>query len=175
MNPPRTTPRHGMLVARRLLPWSHRRLAPQSPSVSATLLRHPVLFFRQLLCEHASPAELGKAAALGVFIGATPAFSLHTVIIIFAARRMRMNVVMAVASQNVCIPPFVPFLCVELGYFIRHGQWLQELSMDAWVYQAHLRIWEWLLGSLVAGPVLAALVGFLVFNLAVLVRRKAQA
>jgi hypothetical protein len=47
--------------------------------------------------------------------------------------------------------------------------------MDAWVYQAHLRIWEWLLGSLVAGPVLAALVGFLVFNLAVLVRRKAQA
>jgi uncharacterized protein (DUF2062 family) len=168
----RLTHRHGMLVARRLCPWPHRRLTPRAPSETAALLRHPIRFFRQLLLEHASPRELGIAAAVGTFIATLPLLSLHTVLIVVAARRLRVNVLMAVTIQNLCMPPFVPFLCVELGYFMRHGEWLREMTMRAWVYQAHLRVWEWLLGSLIAAPVIAAVTGVVVFGVAAMVSKK---
>jgi uncharacterized protein (DUF2062 family) len=162
---------HVALLARRLLPWPHRRLVKSGDDDAMRLLRHPVAFFRGLLTEHATPAELAGAAAVGTFLATLPLISLHTVAILYVATRLRLNRVMAVAIQNICMPPVVPFLCVELGYFMRHGHWLREMSRETWVHQAPLRLWEWFLGSLVAAPLIAVVTGGVVLGVASLMNR----
>ena len=136
------------------------------------LVRHPVTTLRKLLTEHATPGELARAAALGTFLATLPLINLHTVVILYAATRLRLNRVMAVAIQNLCMPPVVPVLCVQLGYFMRHGAWLREVNGEIWIRQFHLRLWEWLLGSLVAAPVIALVTGLTVFGLATLMARR---
>ena len=163
--------RHVALVGRRLLPWPHRRLVPRDQEALKVRLRHPIRMLRTLLLEHATPVELGMAAALGTFLATLPLISLHTVVIVYAATRLRLNVVMAVAIQNLCMPPFVPFLCVELGHFMRYGRWLNDLTAETWIHQAAQRVWEWFLGSLVAAPVIAVITGILVFGVAASVRK----
>lgn len=164
--------RHVLLVCRRLLPWPHKRLLPRKRNEFLMLLRHPVEFCRMLLGEHVSPAELGVSAGVGTFIAALPIFSLHTFVIVYVATRLNMNRIMAVAIQNLCVPPFVPFACIELGYFLRHGRWLVTLSMDTLIRQAPARLWEWLLGSLILGPLLAVMVGCCIFVLAGWVQKR---
>ena len=170
----RMTHRHVMLLGRRLLPWPHRRLVSRQQDPGTSFLRHPLVFFRSLLLEHATPAELGAAAAVGTFLATLPLLSLHTVVIIYVATRMNLNRVMAVVIQNLCMPPAVPFVCVELGYFMRHGKWLTEMTRETWVYQAPQRVWEWLLGSLVAAPVIALVTGLLVFGLTTMLQKRTE-
>jgi uncharacterized protein (DUF2062 family) len=171
----RLTHRHALLVWRRLLPWPHRRLVPVETVTLMQCLRHPVRVSRMLLLEHSTPAELGLSAAVGTFIGTLPVFSLHTVIILYATTRLRLNRMMAVVTQNICMPPLVPFICVELGYFMRHGRWLSAMTSETWVHQAPQRLWEWLLGSLLVAPALAVVTGYLVFAVAACVRKREPA
>ena len=168
----RMTHRHVMLVGRRLLPWPHHQLVNRRQDSGASFLRHPLVFFRSLLLEHATPAELGAAAALGTFLATLPLLSLHTVVIIYVATRMNLNRVMAVVIQNLCMPPAVPFVCVELGYYMRNGRWLTEMTRETWVYQAPQRVWEWFLGSLVAAPVIALVTGVLVFGVTTFLQKR---
>ena len=92
-----------------------------------------------------------------------PLISLHTVAIIYVTTRLRLNRMLAVSIQNLCMPPFVPMICIELGYRIRYGEWLTELSTKTVFAELHHRLFEWLLGSLVVAPVGAAFFGVLVF------------
>lgn len=168
----RLTHRHVLLVGRRLWPWPHRRLVPRAPNKFLALLRHPARFCKLLLMEHASPAELGAAAGVGTFLATLPLLSLHTVAIVYVTTRLHLNRIMAVAIQNLCMPPFVPFVCVEIGYFMRHGRWLSEMSRETWLHQAPQRIWEWFLGALLVAPILAIITGLIVFGLAAVVRSR---
>lgn len=169
----RLTHRHVLLVLRRLLPWGHKQLvAPEQENIWAWFW-HPVRLFKMLLTEHATPTELGMGAALGVLLGALPLIGIHTVLIIYVASRLRLNRLIGVVSQNICLPPVVPFICVEIGYFLRHGEWLREMTMEAWIHQAPQRIWEWFLGALIAAPILAAITGFIVFGVVAWLQRRA--
>ncbi len=155
---------HARLVGRRLLPVPHRRLIPsEKPRLDLRMLLHPIKLLRGLLEENATPALLGMSAAVGTFLATLPLIALHTVVIIYVATRLRLNRVMAVSVQNLCMPPFVPMLCVELGYRMRYGQWLTEFSRKTMVGELHQRLFEWLIGSLVVAPVAAVLVGGAVF------------
>jgi hypothetical protein len=83
--------------------------------------------------------------------------------ILYVASRLRLNKVMAVSIQNLCMPPFVPMICIELGYRMRYGEWLTELSRKTVLAELHLRLFEWLLGSLLVAPAVGVLVGGIVF------------
>lgn len=168
------THRHALLVSRRLMPWPHRRLLPREQNEFLLFLRHPIIFCKTLPKEYSSPSELGIAAGVGTFIAALPIFSLHTIVIVYVTTRLRMNRIMAVVIQNLCAPPFVPAVCIEIGYFIRHGSWLSEISRETLLHQAPARLWEWLIGSLILGPPLAIAIGFIIFALASSARKKAQ-
>jgi len=184
---------HARLVGRRLLPWPNQRLVRRKPEWRRELFRHPSRFARRMLKEHHTPAELGFAAALGVLIGALPwvpiiPFPFHTAIILYLATRLNVNRLLAYAAQNLCMPPFVPLACMELGYFMRKGQWITEEKWRQWFPDLSLggvarelwqhapgRLYDWLLGSLILGPVLAVLTGFLVAGLAASFRWRWQA
>lgn len=149
---------HTKLVTRRLIPVPHRKLVSRKPETgSLDLLFHPVKFIKKLLKEHATPMGLSTSAAVGVFLGALPLIFVHTLVILFVTTRLHLNKIMAVASQNICMPPVVPFLCIETGYFFLNGKWLTEASMDTLVIHLPHRLFEWLLGSLIIGPILGIL------------------
>jgi hypothetical protein len=76
---------------------------------------------------------------------------------------LQLNKVMAVSIQNLCMPPFVPMICIEVGYRMRHGRWLTDFSATVIFGEAHHRLFEWLLGSLVVAPIAAVVVGGVVF------------
>jgi len=155
---------HARLVRRRLLPLPHRRLVPSvEDRLDPRVLLHPVKMVRALLSENATPGLLGVSAAVGIFLATLPLITLHTVVIIYVTTRLRLNRVMAVSIQNLCMPPFVPMICVELGYRIRYGHWLTEFSTKTVFAELHHRLFEWLVGSLVVAPVGAVLVGGIVF------------
>jgi len=139
------------------------------------LLLHPIRLIRRLLAEHASPRSLGAAAALGIVIGATPFLGLHTLLVYALASRLRLNRLMALGTSQLCMPPVVPALCIEAGYYLRHGVFLTEISMRTLGREALQRFWEWLLGALVVGPALGAVAGVAVWLLAALLQRRGAA
>jgi uncharacterized protein (DUF2062 family) len=139
------------------------------------LLLHPVRLIKKLLAEHATPRSLGLAGAFGAFAGTLPILGLHTVLVYFGAQRLMLNRLLALGANQLGMPPIVPALCIEVGHYLRHGTWLTEVSMRTLGREAPQRFWEWTLGSLVVGPVLAVVVGGAIWLLATVLQRRAPA
>jgi predicted LPLAT superfamily acyltransferase/uncharacterized protein (DUF2062 family) len=147
------------LTMRSLLPWPHKRLDPADDTGERFRVVRPLASINRLLGQGVPPRELGLSSGLGVLIGALPIFGLHTVAVLMAAALLGRNKLVALGANQLCMPPVVPALCIEAGYFLRHGRFLTEISLETLGYQAPQRLLEWLLGSLVLGPILAVLVG----------------
>ena len=149
---------HTWLVCRQLLPWPKKRLAPRPPR-EPSLFWKPHLFFRQLMRENATPEMLGVSAGVSTFLAVLPLLACHTVVILYTCIRLKLNKVMALAIQHLYMPPLTVFVCIELGFYMRHGAFLREASMQTVVREMHLRLLDWLLGSLVLAPLLALVAG----------------
>ena len=167
---------HTWLVTRRLLPWPVKRLVPKpaTPPFPNPFL-HPIQFLRYLLKENASPQLLATSAAVSTFLAVLPLLSCHMLVILYVCICLRLNKVMALAIQNLYMPPFTPFLCIELGYFMRKGCLLREASMQTIVRELHLRLLDWLLGSLVIAPLFAAIAGATTYLIACRLQRNLNA
>jgi uncharacterized protein (DUF2062 family) len=149
---------------RSITPIPHKKVADdQEGNGQKISVWHPLRSIRALLTENLTPRKLGWAVALGVSLGALPLIALHTISILFIAGFFRLNKAAALTASQLCMPPIVPALCIEVGYFLRHGSFLTEITVQTLGYQALERIWEWLLGALLVAPVLAALAGGLVY------------
>jgi len=155
---------HTQLVSRRLLPIPHKKLIQRKEDIIyKELFKHPFKVLKFLLKENATPIGLAASAGVGIFLAVLPLLSIHTLVIIYVTTRLHLNKVMAVSIQNLCIPPFVPVACIELGYYMRHGRWLTDVSLNVVFGQFAERIWEWLIGSLIVAPILAIIVGVIVY------------
>jgi len=151
------------LTLRSFLPWPHRRLVRDEQEKISVL--RPLQSLRLLLSEETTPLQLAAAAVLGVILGAAPLIACHTIAILFVAGFFGLNKLLGIATSQLCMPPLVPALCIEIGYYMRHGEWLTEISWATHGNQGLERLWEWLLGSLVVGPLLGLVVGLVVYLL----------
>ena len=164
---------HTRLIFRHLLPVPHRKLVRKdAEKFDISFFLHPVRFIKRLLKENVSPDGLAASAAVGIILATLPLLFTHTIAILYVTTRLHLNKIMAVSIQNLCNPPFVPFLCIELGHRMRYGQWLTSVSHQALLGQVPGFLWDWLLGSLVLAPVLAAIVAVNVYFIAKYVQRK---
>ncbi len=154
------------LTMRSILPWPHKKILFDEQKEKTVSIWHPVNSIKALLTENASPEKIAFAGALGVFLGALPLIACHTIVIIMAASFLRLNKVAALSTSQLCMPPLMPAICIEAGYYFRNGEFLTEISMETIGYQAIDRIYEWFLGSLVVGPVAGAAVGLIMFLMA---------
>jgi len=165
----RLTCLHTCLVLRALLPFPHKRLVDKTPEEKITSrqeklsMLHPVRLAKRLCREHSSALQLASAAWMGIFLGALPLIACHTVAIIYVSHRLHLNKLTAVTASQLCMPPLVPILCIQAGYFIRHGSLLIDINWDTMVVQIHYRLWEWFLGSLLLGPLFGLVVGALLY------------
>lgn len=67
--------------------------------------------FLALLKMHNSPREIALGVSLGVFIGVTPLYGFHTLLVIlFALAVKKANKIAILIGTNISIPPTMPFL-----------------------------------------------------------------
>jgi len=160
------------LTMRSVFPVPRQKILCDDPEEQRIGLRHPFRSLKRLLSEDASPRSIALAGGLGIFLGALPLIACHTVAILYVAGYFRLKKMVALGTSQLCAPPLVPALCIEAGYFMRHGRFLTEISLRTLGYQAPARVFEWLLGSLVLGPVLATVVGLFVYGAASRILRR---
>jgi len=128
-------------------------------------VRHPVESLRILLRRKISQSQLAISAGLGVLIGTLPLVGFWTPAVLITASYLRLNKYVALVASQPCNHPVVPALCIEAGYFIRHGKFLTEISLNTLGYQALERIFEWIIGSLVLGPLFGVLTAGLIYGI----------
>ena len=160
------------LSMRSVAPWPHRKIIADRATGEKISVLRPLRSIRQLLTEHVSPRQLAAAAALGIFLGTLPLIAAHTIAILFAASYLRLNKVAAVSASQLCMPPLVPALCIEAGYYLRNGRFLTEFTLETLGRQGLSRLYEWLLGSLLLAPLLALAVGGVVYLLELTIRKR---
>jgi len=155
---------HTRFVIRRLIPLPQPRLiAEDSDQEKVRYGGNPWKILKKLCREYSSPFFLAVAVWLGLFMGALPLIACHTVAIIYVAHRFHLNKIAAVAASQFCMPPVVPVLCIQTGYFLQNGSLLLDLTWKKWGLEVHYRFWDWLLGSLLVGPLLGLIGGSLVY------------
>jgi uncharacterized protein (DUF2062 family) len=158
-----------------LVPFPHKRLCERNFQKEALkeFLLHPIKFLGFLLRENASPGGLATAAATGMFLGTLPLFGLHTISIIYVSVQLRLNKVMSVNISHLCMPPFVPIACIELGHYALNGKWLVFDSIPAFD-ELKLRLFEWGLGSLILAPLNAVVFWLLTYAVATFIIRRRE-
>lgn len=163
------------LTMRSLFPIPHRQILDEHRNEEKITIRHPIRSIKKLLSQRMSPGKLAAAGALGVFIGTLPLIGIHTITILFMAGFFRLNKIAALSTSQLCMPPLVPALCIETGYFMRHGKFLTEISLETLGYQALERFYEWVLGSLLLAPLMAAMMGGIIYMMAFCLKRTVRA
>ncbi len=162
---------HAMLIGRRLVPLKHGKLV-KGEKTDLSILRQPRKLLVMLVKEHATPGGLAMSAAVGIFFAVLPLLFVHSLVILYVAARLNLNKIVALNVQHLCAPPFVPALCIEVGYFMRNGRWLTDISFETVFAQFPDRMLEWLLGSLILAPVGAVLAGMITFFAAAMIRKR---
>jgi glycosyltransferase involved in cell wall biosynthesis len=160
------------LVIRNFFPWPHKVLFGISRQERFKFFfLNPFKSMKMLALEKTSAKEIGYAAALGIFLGTLPLIAAHMVVIIFVSTRLKLNRLIALNVSHLCAPPVVPAAAVEIGYFIRHGRFLTEFSVQTLGHEFLQRLGEYIVGAFILALPLGALAGILAYTLSVFFKR----
>ena len=156
---------HIRLLGRRLMPLPYPKVVRlEKTTAGINIFIHPIKLIKSLLKENATPLGLASSAGVGIFLGVLPLVSVHMLAVLYLTNRLHLNKIMALSVQNLCMPPFVPVACIQLGHFMLYGKWLTHISWKAIFGSIPERIWEWFLGSLILAPLMALItVGVIYF------------
>ena len=81
--------------------------------------------WQHLTSEHTTPTAMGKAVAVGLFIGCLPLYGLHLPLCIGAAWLLKLNKMTVYAAASISIPIIAPLLVaagIGIGQFLRFGE-----------------------------------------------------
>jgi uncharacterized protein (DUF2062 family) len=152
--------------------------------------RRPMLFrpknireqFRSIWISHSSPRKLALALAVGVFLGASPLWGLHTLLAIAASVVLNLNKPAALFGtliSNPLLAPFLIFASLETGSWFLYGR-TAYLSLAE--VQHHIRspIWhdilnEYLLPYCVGSVIVGLVLAFITFWVALWLARSYRA
>ncbi|MEP0263977.1 DUF2062 domain-containing protein [Dokdonia sp.] len=125
-------------------------------------------FFEDFLGSQDPPKKKALSVALGVFVGVSPFWGFHTLIVITLAIFFKLNKTLSFTFSNVSLPPFIPFIVycsLKIGQFF-FGTDLNYTMEDMFgkleVFK-HLKIY--IVGSLSLGVISAVTLGFLSYFL----------
>ncbi len=156
------------LTLRSMVPLAHR----QYTQVEGQLQKQT---YRQMLRNNlAAPGSVWRnatSAAWGIFCGSIAVPGVRQVWLFGGAGWWNLNRLLCVGFEKLCVGPFVPALCVEVGYYMRHGHFLTQFNMTTLGRQILQRVWEWVLGSILVAPCLAFLTLVLVAGVGWILQR----
>jgi len=111
-----------------------------------------------------SPQKKALSIALGVFIGLSPFWGFHTIIVLFLAIVLKLNKAIAFAFSNVSLPPFIPFVLYassKMGQFvlgIEYSYTMEEMTENFELVK-HLK--TYIVGSFSLAALSALVLGIL--------------
>ncbi len=121
-----------LLTTRRLMPWPVIKLIHR-PSLHSIFRRDKHAYWSlsywkalifQMLQNNSSNAQLSAAIGVGILIGLLPIYGVQTVIAIWVADRLHLNLPATLLGTEVSITPTMPFwllLSTETGHLLLHG------------------------------------------------------
>ena len=124
-----------------------------------------------LLGSQDSPRKKAFSIALGVFIGLSPFWGFHTLIVIFLAIFLNLNKVIAFAFSNVSFPPFIPFILYassKMGQYVlgvEYSYTMEEMTENFEVMK-HLK--TYIVGSFslaISAAIILGFLGYLIFSI----------
>lgn len=123
--------------------------------------------FKKFLLENVlesddSNAKKACSIALGVFIGLTPLWGFHTILVLFLAVLLRLNKVIAWAFTNISFPPFIPFIIygsLQLGGIFVHSETPLFLDSSLSWDDVKNNFFQYLIGSFILASLSAVLFG----------------
>ncbi len=127
-------------------------------------LLSPLQSLKHLL-KKSTPLKLSLSAAISLGICTLPLLGLQSILLLFCIQKWHLDRLCALAIIPLSWPPFLPGLCVLVGYRVRYGQWLTEFSIQTLGYEIWQRILDWIIGAIVLAPVVGALMAALVLTL----------
>lgn len=164
---------HIRLLGRRLMPITYPKVVRLEKSAAPiNTFIHPLKLIKTLLEENASPLGLAVSAGVGIFLGVLPLVSVHILAVLYITNRLHLNKIIALSVQNLCMPPFVPVACIELGHFMLYRKWLTNITWKTAFGNIPERIWEWFLGSLILAPILALITTIIIYFISRAIQRK---
>lgn len=158
------------LTIRAMLPIPHRQYAADEQTGKQVKRGYWEVMVENLK-RSGSITKNAFSAAWGIFCGSIALPGVRQVMLFFGAGWWNLNKILSISFEKLCIGPFVPALCIEAGYFLRYGRFLTEFNFTTLGRQFLSRVWEWVIGSLVVAPLLAALAFAVVWTIGLILHR----
>jgi len=122
-----------------------------------------------------SPQKKALSIALGIFIGITPLWGFHTIIVLSLALILNLNKAIAFAFSNVSLPPFIPF--IVLGSFILGNTILGQnetynLSTITTNFEVLKHLKAYIIGSFALAAVSALIAGIFSYFILLIFQKK---
>ncbi|MCD4750602.1 MAG: DUF2062 domain-containing protein [Thermoanaerobaculales bacterium] len=141
--------------------------ADSSPSPPQTSRRRRLADWAyRLATEGQSPGAQATAIGLGVFIGATPFYGLHIIMVLLVARLAGLSRVKMLAASMISNPLFAPFLVwaeLQVGNRLLRGRWFPMVPADLEVTSLWHLSADLLVGALVVGGALGMVSGLVIW------------
>lgn len=102
------------------------------------------------------------SVTLGIFVGLTPLWGFHTVIVLFLATYFKLNKLLSYMCTHISFPPFVPFIIMISLWigapFVGGNQDISQMQFNMETVKANFM--QYLIGSTVLAIATAVFFGF---------------
>lgn len=128
-------------------------------------------FLNGFLGVNDSPHKKALSVALGVFIGLTPLYGFHTVIVLALAIVLKLNKIISVTFSHVSLPPFIPFVLfasIQTGNMLLGHDFSFDFSNTEIIGEIGDQLQSYIIGSLFLstfGALFMYLLSLLIFSL----------
>ncbi|MGC8623687.1 MAG: DUF2062 domain-containing protein [Phycisphaerae bacterium] len=110
-------------------------------------------------CDALADAMLATAMGVGVLIAVLPLYGIQTILALYTARRLHINIPVTLAATQLSLPPLMPiliFMDIETGNLILHGSF-PATSITAYRSLSWFEIFGKFLGPLLLGGLVCGL------------------
>ena len=129
----------------------------------------------EILGSNESPLKSAQAMALGVFIGLTPLWGFHTILVLSLAVLFKLNKVISFAFTNVSFPPFIPFTVyagIMIGNYVLGEPTDYSFADFEENFEFVKSLKTYVVGSFILASVMSVMVGIVAYLLLFLYAKK---
>lgn len=118
------------------MPCRKCRVSHNTPHVSWRSWSSWRFWKRQLglsQCDALADAMLATAVGVGVLIAVLPLYGIQTLLALYTARRLHINIPVTLLATQISLPPFIPlliFMNIQTGTLLLHGRFLSPEFME---------------------------------------------
>ncbi|MCJ7465185.1 MAG: DUF2062 domain-containing protein [Maribacter sp.] len=132
-------------------------------------------FYEDFWHNNDSPKKKALSIALGVFIGLSPLWGFHSLIVIFLALLFKLNKVIAFAFSNISLPPFIPFVLYassKVGQVVTGQDYTYSIEDITEHFEVMKHLKTYIIGSILLSITTAMILGLMAYVFLTIFDRK---